>query len=358
MSGKPAEAASRRNHTIDVLRFVFSVVVVLFHATNAFAGAGEYYPVHFALCVHGNAVVEFFFLVSGYLMAASAFRRGRAADERSLAVQTQGFVVGKVRGFFALHAVAFVGALVAHALVKQYGLWDLLTYTVQSVPSFFFLQMFGFANGPNSVEWYISAMLIAMAVLYPLLRRHYNMCVRVVFPLLACVLLGWLYHGSGRLTGVLGWEGIAFRSVFRAFAELALGAVLFEMVRWLDTRELTQPQRRVLTSVQVVALCCALACVCLTLPGLCEFAILGLLAIVVALSFSRQSLLESKLNATVADALGKVSLPVYLSQATAISLMQLPGDSLGGWPKVWLSLALTFVVGAVYARISNAIASR
>ena len=55
----------RRNETVDFLKFLFALVIVIFHGRKL-ASSGE-----FALFQSGYLGVEFFFLVSGFLMMKS-----------------------------------------------------------------------------------------------------------------------------------------------------------------------------------------------------------------------------------------------------------------------------------------------
>ena len=60
-SGKKA-----RNGSLDLMKFVFSIVIVLLHSGNLF-GRNKFFPA-------GHIGVEFFYIVSGYYMAKSALR--------------------------------------------------------------------------------------------------------------------------------------------------------------------------------------------------------------------------------------------------------------------------------------------
>ena len=54
---------SKRNQTIELLRFFFAVVIVLYHGRVIF-------PI--SLFPSGYLAVEFFFIVSGYMMVKSS----------------------------------------------------------------------------------------------------------------------------------------------------------------------------------------------------------------------------------------------------------------------------------------------
>lgn len=57
----------QRNGTIDFLKFIFAVIIVIFHGSQKLTDDSS-----LQIFKSGRLGVEFFFLVSGYMMAASA----------------------------------------------------------------------------------------------------------------------------------------------------------------------------------------------------------------------------------------------------------------------------------------------
>ena len=346
----------RRSSSIELCRFLFSLAVVLFHAQDSFLShVVDPYVARFTLFAHGNCAVEFFFLVSGYLMAASVGRKAEPTSGEELARDTQSFVLGKARSVWPYHVPLFVTSLITAALVMGLGVAGTAEYALRSIPSFFFLQMLGFKGGnPNSVEWYISAMLIVMAVLYPMLRRHYHMFKKVVAPLLSLAVLGWLFRESGQLTGVSAWCGITYRSVLRALAEIALGIWLHDIVQHLDQLQLSRGQQRLLSFVQAASIVAVLAGFCTTMNTQAEFLFLLLLAVGVALSFSRHSLLNDLLDRKAILWLGAFSTPLYLSQVTGLNLTKLVGGGILPVGQVALAVGLTFAIALAFHALVRA----
>ena len=62
----------QRNTCIDFLKFIFALIIVCYHTTG-FYNMGSH-----SLCVSGYIGVEFFFIVSGYLLANKADREKNA----------------------------------------------------------------------------------------------------------------------------------------------------------------------------------------------------------------------------------------------------------------------------------------
>ena len=342
------------------MRFVFCVIVILFHAYGAFFGGdANTDPGRWALFPHGNMGVEFFFLVSGYLMAVSVARKDVPASGRELADDTQSFVLNKVRALWPYHVITFVGSFVTSLLVAPRGLLatfgTALKAILKAIPSLFFVQMFGFKDvNPNGVEWYISVMLMAMVVMYPIMRRHFHMFVKVIAPFFALAVLGIMYKVIGQFSGVVYWEGLAFRSTYRGFAEIALGVALFGLVQRLDAVELSLAGRRALTACQAAAMLVVPVCLCLKVDGHYELQFLMGMCVIVTLSFSRHSLLNDALASPVVDWLGRFSMPLYLSQVCALNLMKAYGGGLDPWVQASLTLGISVVIGLAVQAMGNA----
>ena len=60
----------KKNYTIDLLRFIFCIVIMLFHISGEIEGT----PFNF-----GYMGVEFFFIVTGYYLTAHAMKVIRGA---------------------------------------------------------------------------------------------------------------------------------------------------------------------------------------------------------------------------------------------------------------------------------------
>ena len=103
--------AKARNGKIEWMRFVFSILIVLFHINLEIWGGKQTFGDYFSLSGRGRIGVEFFFVVSGYLMAATAFRNQKKAG--SLGKETVQFMTKKIYGIWPWHLVAFTLLFIA-----------------------------------------------------------------------------------------------------------------------------------------------------------------------------------------------------------------------------------------------------
>lgn len=166
-----------RNGKIDFLRLLFAFIIVLHH-TRYLLGDDH------CIFLGGSLSVEFFFFVSGCLMAASADRKMKAAgaagktsgktpaSAEGLGTETAHFLKKKLSAVFADFLTAWIIGFFFVAAAEKLSLRGMAGLFVRDFFELGFLKMSGlYIGGLDGVVWYVSAMLLSMAVLYPLLRK-------------------------------------------------------------------------------------------------------------------------------------------------------------------------------------------
>lgn len=342
-------AKSAKNGKIEFFRFVFCIIILLFHCGKQFLPKVAYGAAYrFSLFSHGAIGVEFFFLVSGWLMAKAAFKslgiNGENISSEALAKEYGSFMKRKYMSIFPQHAAAFVITVICY--IVSYGLnafqsWE---YILGAIPNLFLFQMSGvYFTDPNHIEWYISAMLISMAIIYPLLRKKYFAFTRWIAPILALLIVGYLTYETGSLTGVLVWQGLCFKSLLRAFADIALGCCCFEYSRYLSNAKLSKGKIAAMTIGEILLFALCILFALLTMSLKYEAYALIALFFMVAFAFSGRTAGAKIFNNGFFYYLGKLSLPIYLTQLAAIYLVDGFGEALTDVQKIWLSVLITFV---------------
>ena len=318
-------AKKQKSGIIELMRFLFAVEIVLFHFKRK-QHTGRILPfIHYDFFNRGYIGVEFFFLLSGLLMAASIYKRVRA-DSSPLAVtdhlgsETAAYVWKKYTRLFPQHMVAFVliylVLVVGRRLFLQPVAWA--SFTVRSIPGFFLIQKLGWnMNNINSVEWYISAMLIAMLVVYPLCRRFYDLFTCLIGPFGGLAILGWLYFQYGTFNGASTWTGHIFVCVLRAIAEISLGCGAYEAARRLGERSFTESQSKKLTLLEYLGFALGLLFGLSNIGRDYEYLALLVMMVSIILAFSGITQ-DAVFNNDVCYRLGSWSLPVYLAQLAGI----------------------------------------
>ena len=319
---------SKRNCKIEFMRFFFCIMVILFHSGRRLSiHPLEFFGHKITCCANGYIGVEFFFLVSGFLMGKSVFRsieKDSHGLHQDLGEETWNFWKRKYMAVFPSNVIAFVFVFIACAVEKSWGGVDLLRQIMNAIPNLFLIQKMGFDyRSVNGITWYISAMLIAMMILYPLCRRHYSFFVHVIGPFLGFALLGYIQNCYGTVSGVRTWTVIAFKCVLRAIAEISLGVVCFDLSRRLSGKVIEPPLRVLATVMECAGYLFVSAFAVFALPKKYEIICIALLAICITMTFSGLSYGKHLFDHDIFRFLGKASLPLYLNQMFAIHIINI-----------------------------------
>ena len=379
----------QHNVTIDFLRFLFSVIVVLHHSRYVLGDDNCYF-------LGGSLAVEFFFFVSGYLLLVGADKAGRkngagylfpgdvdmagrkngagyllpggadmagrkngagyllpdgvdmAGRTEAAGLETKGvgagttgiggeangiggeatgigsetlhFILHKIRSFLPEFLIAWWIGFVLIGVVRQYGVLDYLKAFGNDFWELTLVKMSGlFTHGIDGAMWYLSAMLLGMAILYPLLRTKRDLMTHLVCPLLALFLYGYLCQAEGHPRDPIVWLGLCYKGLVRAVAGLCTGVVICMAVRRLkrfSPSGLTKTGNALVIGVQLLCLLLTIRYMAEQEPSEYDYFYMFLLMLLVLLSFAGYGL-ESVLGNSqrlhlLSAFLGKYSLSLYL----------------------------------------------
>ena len=393
----------QHNVTIDFLRFLFSVIVVLHHSRYVLGDDNCYF-------LGGSLAVEFFFFVSGYLLLVGADKAGRkngagyllpdGADKagrkngagyllpggadmagrkngagyllpgdvdmvgrtEAAGLETKGigagttgiggeangiggkttgigaettgiggemtgigsetlhFILQKITSFLPEFLIAWWIVFVLIGVVRQYGVLDYLKAFGNDFWELTLVKMSGlFTHGIDGAMWYLSAMLLGMAILYPLLRTKRDLMTHLVCPLLALFLYGYLCQAEGHPRDPIVWLGLCYKGLVRAVAGLCTGVVICMTVRRLkrfSPSGLTKTGNALAIGVQLLCLLLTIRYMAEQEPSEYDYFYMFLLMLLVLLSFAGfglESVLGNSQRLHLLSAfLGKYSLSLYL----------------------------------------------
>jgi len=208
----------KRNHSIDVIKFVFSLVVVLYHFKFLF--------------VSGYLVVEGFFMISGFLMMNTIYSQKKELllEENS----TARFVFKKYSAlFFPLLYSAISGFLIYEKLIglnPAQPVQEKIPYLLFEI---FPLQVAGFqAFYATGVSWYLSAMFLGLALIHPFAKRNPERFAYTVCPPTVLLCYGFLcFQGSNLDLPCTWFLGYINSGLIRGIAGLCAGCLLFVLAK-------------------------------------------------------------------------------------------------------------------------------
>lgn len=336
-----------RNGKIEFFRFVFSVIIILFHCNRILGNGGSKDGYELGMFPRGYIGVEFFYFVSGYLMANSLFQSQEEKKSLPFDREYWKFLWGKLLPILPYHLLAFCVLFIQDWFFKEYSIFKAAMSFLYELPGLFFLQKAGFDGCRlNTVEWYISAMLLAMAVIYPLCKKAFDTYSGVVAPLSAIFVMGWIFFSCGAMSGAsrkMPLE-LGYVCLFRAFAEINLGIFAFRAARVLKRERWSQRERMVLSAIEWSGYAVAVLFSLFAVPIRYELIPLFCLLVSVTLTFSQVSYNDRVWNHQVIYFLGKCSLVFYLNQLSAIYFVQRYAS---GWTLIGQGVGVLFITAAV-----------
>lgn len=315
-----AEAPTKSHYVIlDGLRGVASVMVVIFHLFEAYAGGDPQRQI----INHGYLAVDFFFLLSGFVIAY-------AYDDRWGRVSQWGFYK---RRLIRLQPMVIMGSLIGAALfafqhfsifpkigsasVSQVLLVMLIGFTLIPLPKSMDIRGWDETFPLNGPAWSLFYEYVAN-ILYAIgLRRLSNRSLGVVVALAAIALVHLAVFGSrGDLIGGWALDGIGIRTgLTRVMFPFFAGVLLMRMGVRLRVRG-------------AFGLCSLLLIVALSLPrfggpehlwanGLYEaLCVILLFPLIVAIGAG--DLRAEGMSVRIARFFGDLSYPLYITHYAAI----------------------------------------
>lgn len=293
-----------KNGKIELLRFIFAAIIMLFHFFAMDVEESKWFA-------SGALGVEFFFVLSGWLMMASIDRAAPAGPE--LGSETLRFLGRKVKAVYPEVLVAFCIGFVVHLAAEEHTFVDAVKLLAGSIWEAGLLRQVGLqVQGVNTVTWYISSMLICMAVLYPLTRKYPDMMTRVIIPLTSLLALGYLCQAYASPRDPHKWIGWTYKGTVRAYGEIGAGMVTYMLTKRLKALELTRGGKVCITALEPILYAMIVFFLVLVPASRKAWIIVPVLMAALCVTFSEQTYRPHLMDNKVSYFLGRYSLPLYL----------------------------------------------
>lgn len=293
-----------RNGKVEFWRFIFSVIIMIHHSRNLVGDKN-------CMFLGGSLAVEFFFLVSGYLMMVSIEKRKDAPVR--LGQETLGYLWRKIKSLFPELLLAHIIAILFVSYAKEYSLFQTVKLGVSSFFELTLVKMSGiYSVSLNGVTWYISTMLLCMAVLYPLIRKFPDIMTRIVAPLVALLLLGYLSENFDAPRNPLQWIGATYKGNLRGMAELCLGIICYLVCKQFSGLSLTKFGKYLVTIAEWACYLVAIWYMYTQKASHFDYFVIAIIMAGVILSFSHQGIDAALFDRPFFAFLGKCSMPLFL----------------------------------------------
>lgn len=215
-------ATARRNYLIDMLKFIFSVYIFLFHFFN-----GDLFE-------KGYLCVDFFFIISGIMIANTHAKNDIQTDNVFEITLHQ--IKKKISSFALPYYLAWI--IIFLQLHRSSELKEIISDFLGSVFELLFLRMVGFKIYLcNGVTWYISALLIAMFICLPIYYKWKKMYIMYLGPIITAFFYMLLdqYEKNGCINyWVQSYaDGLPYLGLLRAIAGINLGLIGYEIIPYI-----------------------------------------------------------------------------------------------------------------------------
>ncbi|MCR5328177.1 MAG: acyltransferase family protein [Saccharofermentans sp.] len=300
----------QKNVFVEYLRFIFAVTIV-FHHMIALNGIDK----NTFILKNGNLAVEFFAVLSGFLMASSISVITSKQLGNTIHYSFK-FMYRKWSKLLVMNVVSFLLVFVARQFVMPWeGVMKLFKRLTDNLSEMLLLSTTGIKGvtmNYNGADWYLSAMFISMLVIVPLFFWKPNLFKYYCFPT-GILLLGFLMKLNGSIIATeADWHGVLCLGNLRIMGELLLGcAVYYAYVKCDCISEKIKKILRIPTIVGWIVFLyfCHRGVTKETTPAIVIFT-----CIILWFSFiSFNSWNPPKFVRKIGEALGYFSLPLYLN---------------------------------------------
>lgn len=305
-----------RNGQIDFWRFVGIMMIVIGHSNKLLDSP----PLSAVFAVW----VEFFFIVTGYFAAGTIAKAGAPCNSHTLGSETATFLFRKIKAFYPYFLFAYVASLAAKVVLFGFDEVFLNWRLLGSINDLTLIYATGIPGMTIVGEWYLSAMVLALALLYPLARRYPDLFQNLLAPLMAIFLYSIMLHNEGTLTDPGTWYGIGLKGFVRGIGGISLGFVAYRITTAIKESPIfrTGTGKVFVTIADVLAIPGAILLMLLRIDPRYSSAIVFCLLAGVVTSLSGKSLFTKLFSNRLCLFLGKLSLPVFLCQGPVIYLLK------------------------------------
>lgn len=325
-----------RNGEIDILRFVFTLCVIFAHFKS------QYENVALLGRWNGHISVEFFFVLSGFLMVARAEKN---STEEPIWKKTLDFLHRKISSLAPVYYTTLLFVVILYLSNSQMTVTNLRTYLTRLVPSLLFLSSQGLEESTSiPFSWYICSMLLAMFIIYPvliILKRNYT-CI--LAPLISIFICAFAMQQYGKLFMLQqDWFVFFYPSLLRAILGINVGCIAYEISSHLKktySSKMTKVGRCFFTAITICMFLFPILWIIKGLDGRSHLCVLLMFGLGVAFCFSRLGF--NLIGGQLTDFIGKFCLPLYLGQGLTMKLF--PTYLASEWFGAVLYLLACFIV--------------
>ncbi|MBR5420266.1 MAG: acyltransferase [Lachnospiraceae bacterium] len=208
-----------KNSRLQFWRIVFTYVIAYYHLNNVY----DRYT-------SGYIAVEFFFMLSGFLLAKKYFSLKEDSGENGISAAA--YTRQRYVRFFPHCFFSFLVAFAINGIYRGFAAADYLKGFVSHIPEVLLVHAAGLDYDAsflyNSVSWYLSALLILGYFIWLALRKLGKTYIELLCPLSVLFIYPYLFRTYGQLGEHRETIGFFLNTaLLRGLADINLGMIAY-----------------------------------------------------------------------------------------------------------------------------------
>lgn len=309
----------KRTGSIEFLRIIAAILVVIGHVGKFYFGL----PSQFSNFL--SIYVEFFFMVAGFFMMMHLDKKGDESENTGV------YLLHKLKTFIGAICIVNFGQLFLNCAMSNVtsvgGVFEKLWHFKWE---FLLLQCAGFIKNPTfnvdylcGPSWYLSALIIATAILYPIAKNFRKVYSNIICPVVVLVIYCGFMQKYGNMNIGNDFLFVIMDAVSRGLAAMCLGSICFNIYKWLSTREENKTSKIIVSVLDSAAWLMIPGSVLIGIYGKddCGLFMLIPFAIIIICGVLNRGVVSRLLNmvpSKITGFLGKSSLYIYVTHWTAV----------------------------------------
>lgn len=208
--------SKRDNLEIECYRIFFTISVAVLHFSEDYTGTRGIIP-------GGYLGVDFFFMLSGYLMMKHWVKSQKQGSAFS---NTFRYFSHRIKRLYPPYLVATIVMLLVQWSFEGFGIRELASYLWRIRWQLVCLHFLGMPAEFNMRSvWYISTLIFLTWIIFFLIDRDLDLFIGIA-PAISILILVYLARKYGTLTQQGSYDFVFNGGLLRGFSEMSIGAVL------------------------------------------------------------------------------------------------------------------------------------
>lgn len=217
-----------------------------------------------------------------------------------------------------------LSTLVIREMFSHSSLKEIVLAIFRNFFEIIFLRMAGWAEEfyINPVTWYLSAIFLAILLLYPVALKCRKACADYVFPIITIALVSYLVKEYGTVVTVsTEYSYFSLDLVKRAIAEICFGFSMYELASYISSMNFSNIGKKLLCIIEFLGYASVIFAALFSLDADYSVWIVFFLGISIAISFSGAGISFTILRNSLRAFLSEFALSLYLSHYEIIILL-------------------------------------